>query len=549
MNNILNDLSIKFETISKKAYLVGGAVRDEFLSLPIKEFDYVTDASLQEIDNIFPNSDFSFSKFGYVKIYYQDNCYDLSLLRKEEYYQSIRHPSKIEFVSSLEEDSWRRDFTINALYKDRNGKVYDFHNGIIDLNKHVIRMIGNIEQRIKEDPLRILRALRFKIQLNFEIERELDIFIKNNLELITILSRYQIQHELEKMKSLSETRFSEIVKEYHLDEVIVVEDIKRKYSIIDLHCDTITKLYQTKKNLIKNDCHIDVNKLIKGQYLLQCFAIFLHQKKENVYEMFDKYYDFYKKEVESNSLYLKEVLSYNDLIKTKSENKIGCLLSIEEGEVLNNNILKLEELYKKGVRMITLTWNYPNCLGTGNINLNNEIEDFQKLKPNVNEGLTEFGKKVVKRMNELGMIIDVSHLSDKGFFDVIEISSQPIVASHSNSRKIQNVIRNLTDEMILAIHQNKGVVGINYCSDFISDNKGNQIKDIVRHIQHFKELGCLDNVALGSDFDGIDTPNGLDDCSKMSLLYESLISEGFSMNEIQKIFFKNFIRVLKIVLK
>jgi membrane dipeptidase len=152
-------------------------------------------------------------------------------------------------------------------------------------------------------------------------------------------------------------------------------------------------------------------------------------------------------------------------------------------------------------------------------------------------------------MNELGMIIDCSHLSDKGFYDCIKYSKHPIVCSHSNSRSVCNVVRNMSDEMILALKENKGLMGINYCPDFISNSKKNQIPDIIKHINHIKSVGGIDIIALGSDFDGIPTPNGMSDCTKVNLLKEALIKEGYTHEEIEKIFYKNFLRVFKKVCK
>ena len=153
-------------------------------------------------------------------------------------------------------------------------------------------------------------------------------------------------------------------------------------------------------------------------------------------------------------------------------------------------------------------------------------------------------------MNQLGMIIDVSHLSDKGFYDVIEHSSVPLVASHSNARSICSVSRNLTDDMILKIKERHGLIGINFCPDFVSlENQDKEIENIVKHIKHIKSIAGTGIIALGTDFDGIPTPNGLEDASKMYLLEEALYNEGFSKEDIEKIFYKNFLRLLKRVCK
>lgn len=529
-NEILDEINIKLKLINKKAYIVGGAVRDYLLNKEINDIDFVTNALISDLKLLF-KGDCSFERLGFCKILINNKYYDISTLRKEIYSNNFRHPEKIIFVNSFKEDSLRRDFTINSLYMD-NDKIYDFHNGINDLNNKTIRMIGNIDQRIKEDPLRILRAIRFKIQLNFIIEEELDNYIKAHLYLLKEISRYQINKELDKMKNISKEKFIDVCNEYKLNDYLVIDEYKRKYNIIDLHCDTITALYKQNKSLLRNDLHLDVQKLVKGQYLLQCFAIFLN-KGETIYD-FNKYYEYYNQQLELNKIYLEKILSYNDILKIKSDNKIGAMLTLENGDIITNLDI-IDYLYSLGIRMITLTWNYQNLISSSNKDENN--------------GLTDFGKKVINKMNELGIIIDVSHLSNQGFYDVIKLSNSPIVASHSNSRYICNNKRNLTDNMILLLHENGGVMGMNYYKDFLTNQNIDTIQDIVNHIKHIKELGCIDNIALGSDFDGIETPNELSSCDKMNLLYECLIKNDFKENEIEKIFYKNIMRVFKKVLK
>lgn len=529
-NEILDEINIKLKQINKQAYIVGGAVRDYLLNKKINDIDFVTNALISDLKLLF-KGDYSFERLGFCKILINNKYYDISTLRKEIYSNNFRHPEKIIFIDSLEEDSQRRDFTINSLYMD-DYNIYDFHNGIEDLNNKIIRMIGNIDQRIKEDPLRLLRAIRFKIQLNFIIEEELDNFIKTHLYLLEEISRYQINKEIDKMKNISKEKFIDVCSEYKLNDYLVIDEYKRKYNIIDLHCDTITALYKQNKSLLRNDLHLDVQKLVKGQYLLQCFAIFLN-KGETIYD-FNKYYEYYNQQLELNKIYLEKILSYNDILKIKSDNKIGAMLTLENGDIITNLDI-IDYLYSLGIRMITLTWNYQNLISSSNKDENN--------------GLTDFGKKVINKMNELGIIIDVSHLSDQGFYDVIKLSNSPIVASHSNSRYICNNKRNLTDNMILLLHENGGVMGMNYYKDFLTNQNIDTIQDIVNHIKHIKELGCIDNIALGSDFDGIETPNELSSCDKMNLLYECLIKNDFKENEIEKIFYKNIMRVFKKVLK
>ena len=183
-------------------------------------------------------------------------------------------------------------------------------------------------------------------------------------------------------------------------------------------------------------------------------------------------------------------------------------------------------------------------------NINDIQADYlnpDKVKPNVDEGLTETGFEFVKEMNRLGIIIDCSHLSDKGFYDVIKVSTKPIVCSHSSSRAICNHPRNMTDDMLLKLKENGGVVGINYAHNFvISEDRIELIDDIVKHFVHVKELIGVDYIGFGSDFDGISNVDlELKDASMMGLLIERLKDNGFTDEDIDKISYKNVLRVMK----
>lgn len=526
-------------------YLVGGAVRDYLLNRKIEDFDLVSDATPEEMCLFLDGADDTFKTYGSVTIIFQGYKIDITTLRKEEYKDTMRHPSQITYVKDLYIDAQRRDFTINALYMDQDLNIYDFYSSREDLKAGIIRMIGDISIRMVEDPLRMLRCLRFKATLNFKIEKELDRFIKENLYLINVLSSQQVNKEIKKIQDSGDNL---IIDEYQIRESYQADKIKkRRLKVIDLHCDTITLLKHKGENLLSNNSHVDILKLIKGEYLMQCFAIFINQKFGKMREYFLSCYEYYKKQLSLNRSLLKPVYSFKDIVNLNNEHKIGTMLTIEDGGLLDNELEYLDYLYSLGVRMMTLTWNYPNCIGYPNYDASSN-SSFNFTQANVNQGLTEFGFKVVKKMNELGMIIDVSHLSDRGFFDVINTSKHPVVASHSNSRKVCDVVRNLTDEMILKLHENGGVMGINFCHDFISNNE-HQLEDIVLHIKHIKNLGCIENIAIGSDFDGIMTPPDIKDASYLKVLADKLFSSGFSEEEIESIFKNNFLRVMKIVLK
>lgn len=323
--------------------------------------------------------------------------------------------------------------------------------------------------------------------------------------------------------------------------------------IIDMHCDTIMALMNTNNNIYQSDNMIDLQKLQKGNYLLQCFAMFVpyaskEEKNYSPFEVCNKMIDRYYQEIENYKDIISPVFNYQDIENNIKNNKISSLLTIEEGGVCLGNIEFLRNFYRLGVRMMTLTWNFKNEIASPNIDyFKIEKNSNTKLVPNLVDGLTDFGKEVVKEMNRLGMVIDCSHLGDKGFYDVIELSTKPIVCSHSCSRTICNHVRNMTDDMLLKLKQNRGVVGINYCHNFVKEDESEAtVKDLVKHITYIKNLIGIDYIGLGSDFDGISNKYiQLKDASMMGLLIDELINQGYTNEEIDKICYKNVLRVFK----
>lgn len=319
--------------------------------------------------------------------------------------------------------------------------------------------------------------------------------------------------------------------------------------VVDMHCDTISALWHQRRegknpSLRENELHIDLGKLQKGDYLLQNFAMFVFLGREpdplqNVLELIDEY----ERQLRENQDLIAPVLRYDDIEKNAKAGKISALLTLEEGAVLKGDPAVLRTLYRLGARMATLTWNFENELGFPGISPKNE--------PLVGEGygLKPAGIEIVREMNELGMIVDVSHLGDQGFWDVVRYCEGPFVASHSNARKICGHNRNLTDEMIKALADKGGVMGINFCGDFLNPNGESRVENMVRHIRHIRDVGGIGCIGLGTDYDGIDGELELYDASQMPKLAEGLERAGFSAAEIEAIFYGNVLRVYKDVLK
>lgn len=328
--------------------------------------------------------------------------------------------------------------------------------------------------------------------------------------------------------------------------------------VIDMHCDTIKAIFDSAKGqnpqfLSQNKLHIDISKMRTGNYLLQNFAMFVPLSEvdnpfENCMDMIDCYYT----ELEKNSDFISPIFTYKDIEENQLAGKISAMLTIEEGGVTKNNLCNLRNFYRLGVRMITLTWNFENGVGYPNfIWEEGKTPNFQSF--NTQQGLTSYGIDMVKEMERLGIIIDVSHLSDGGFYDVLKHTTKPFVASHSNARTICNHCRNLNDDMIKALADRGGVTGLNFCGSFLTncgpnDDPKGMIDDMVRHITHISNIGGIECIGLGSDFDGISDNLEIKNASFMPLLADALKKNGFCSSEIESVFYKNVLRVYRDIL-
>ena len=213
-----------FESKGFSLYMVGGSVRDYLLNIELTDMDLVTDATPEELKALLPNADFTFSKMGSIKYKYQSQSFDITTLRKEEAYIDFRHPSKVTFVKDLKEDYPRRDFTVNALYMDKTLKVIDYVNGQKDLENHILNTVGEADKRIKEDPLRILRAIRFSLTYSLNISEELDKAIKDNIDLLNNLNNQKIRQEILKIKNVNKQHIEEIFNNYSIKDLLKVID-------------------------------------------------------------------------------------------------------------------------------------------------------------------------------------------------------------------------------------------------------------------------------------------------------------------------------------
>lgn len=283
-----------------------------------------------------------------------------------------------------------------------------------------------------------------------------------------------------------------------------------------------------------NNCHVDLPKLKKGRVKLVTFAIFVepqfkpHYALQRTIQLLDRFHLLLSK---ARELVLIE--DYCDVKKIINSDKIGVMLAIEGAEsIFDLSVLRI--FHKLGVRMISLTWNQRNHLADGV----GELE--------ANGGITKLGKKIIKEITNLRIIIDVSHLAPASFWDIIKLVDLPVVASHSNAKSLCNHPRNLDDKQIKAISKKQGLIGLNFAPFFLTKKKDVEIIHIIKHINYIKEMIGIEHIVLGSDFDGItETPATLTNAGQLGNLYTELVNNNFDKKEIKKVFYKNWLNFFK----
>ena len=202
-------------------FLVGGTVRDILLNLEIDDMDVVTDATPTEMKEFIPG-DYTFSKMGSVKYHFEGVKFDITTLRKEKNYRDYRHPKDVIFVKDLKTDHYRRDFTINAMYMDKHFKLYDYENGLEDLNNRVIKMVGKPYKRFKEDPLRIIRCLRFSLTYDFTIDPETKNALMKSIKFLDNVSKDKIKMEIKKIKGIEKDKIEKLFSDYSIKQFLDV---------------------------------------------------------------------------------------------------------------------------------------------------------------------------------------------------------------------------------------------------------------------------------------------------------------------------------------
>lgn len=304
----------------------------------------------------------------------------------------------------------------------------------------------------------------------------------------------------------------------------------------DFHCDTIGECCLQKKHLADNDLHISLRKSKCFEKYGQVFAIWIPDEKrgEAAFAYYQAVRDCFYGECAENAEKILPCKTAADIETAFCAHKVAAVLAVEGGAVLGGNLEKLDQLYQDGVRLMTLTWNDTNEIANG---------CFAKDKG----GLTDFGKRVVQKMHSLHMLVDVSHLNARGFYDVAEYTDKPFLASHSDADIVDNPYakaRNLTDDQIKVLVVRNGLIGINLCADFLGNNGQTGADAVLRHVSHFLDLGAEHILAFGCDYDGCTIHPSLNGIENIPYLADYLLQHGISEKTLQNIFFENGYRFL-----
>ncbi|MEP6738559.1 MAG: dipeptidase [Chryseolinea sp.] len=355
--------------------------------------------------------------------------------------------------------------------------------------------------------------------------------------------------------------------------------------VVDTHNDILMRVVDLGMVMdtdLKGKTHTDLTRWKKGGLDVQIFSVYCDGDQKNPYAYAIRAMDSLDAVASRNPDKIVEVVNEAELMKVVKQHKIAAMFGVEGGHMIEDDLVKLETLYKRGARYLTLTHNIAPSWATSAAD-----ETSGKVLPH--KGLTDFGRQVVQRMNQLGMLVDISHAGDQTFWDVIKLTKKPIIASHSSVYALVPHRRNLKDDQIKAIAKNGGVIQINfnpgfidstfnkkdeafsskhaaeydsllksgmqgfYASDYLNYKyvaEANSIRPplsaIIDHIEYIIKLVGVDYVGLGSDFDGINlTPQQLDDVTTYPLITKALVEKGYRERDIDKILGGNFLRVLK----
>lgn len=367
--------------------------------------------------------------------------------------------------------------------------------------------------------------------------------------------------------------------------------IHQQAIVADTHNDIISTCVERKLQFdsdLEGRTHSDLNRMIKGGLDVQVFSIFCDGTQKDPFRFANQEIDSLYTWVARNPGKMMIVTNPAELKRAVKEKKLASMMGVEGGHMIENSLSKLDSLYARGVRYMTLTWNNNNDWATsaeyesGSQKINGKVDTVSQKK-----GLSEFGKQVVRRMNELGMMVDLSHVGEQTFWDALQTTTKPVLVSHSDAYTLCPVFRNLKDDQIIAVGKNGGVIDLNFYSGFLDSTSQKRYAAFMKehrsqvdslkntgmdndlatewvktrykeayestmapfsmlfdHLDHIVKLAGIEHVGLGGDFDGISlTPTQLTDVTRYPLITKELLKRGYSKKDIYKILGGNFIRV------
>ena len=370
------------------------------------------------------------------------------------------------------------------------------------------------------------------------------------------------------------------------------KQVHRKNILIDAHNDILTTALEDGLSFdqnLKGRTHSDLKRMKEAGMDVQIFSVWCDGNKKEPFAYANRQIDTLYAWANRNPRDMMIVKTPADLNRAVKQQKLGAMIGVEGGHMIENKLDKLDSLFERGARYLTLTWNNSNPWATSAADESMPSKSPLTGEPAPKKGLTDFGKQVVQRMNHLGMMVDLSHVGEQTFWDAMNTTTKPVIVSHSNCYELCPVSRNLKDEQIRAIGKNGGVIHLNFYSGFLTDDYQSLSRDfrrkykaerdsllkinpephfaegilfkkypmevqqmrprlsvIVDHLDHIVKLIGVDHVGFGSDFDGItSTPQGLDDITGFPLITKELMARGYSQKDISKIMGGNFIRLFK----
>ena len=367
-----------------------------------------------------------------------------------------------------------------------------------------------------------------------------------------------------------------------------VQKLHKKAIVVDSHNDIITACIEKNVRMdqdLRGKTHSDLQRMKEGGLDVQIFSVWCDGAKSAPFQFANREMDLLDEVIKSNPDKIALTRTTAEMEQAVKEKKIAALFGVEGGHMIENSLEKLDQIYSRGARYMTLTWNNSTDWATSAWDETYKKDSLAK----THKGLTDFGREVVKRMNRLGMMVDLSHVGEQTFWDAIATTSSPVIVSHSNAWSICPVPRNLKDDQILAVGKNGGVIALNFYSGFVDSTykkkealfqkahrkeidsliasgvqteyaltlitekyaaEANEarpsLEQLLAHLDHIVRLIGPDHIGIGSDFDGISSsPKGLDDVTSYPLLTDALLKRGFTKKQITNILGGNIIRVWK----